>query len=276
MVGNMSKEESEIYNMIKKMKLSSDELKYYLREIKKSRVDTRTYTIGKSKVKFGVISDTHIGSKYYDSSLMEHAVRQFNKEGVDFVIHAGDIIEGLYPNRSGQVYELEDIGIDAQLKHAIKEMKKVKQPLYFITGNHDFTAKKIAGIVIGYRIEEKVKNAKFLGEDYGRLILKNGIKIDVVHPYDGTSYALSYKVQKRIDSMEGGSKPHLLFVGNYHKAEYLFYRNIHTFQAGTLQSQTPFMRGKGISAHKGFWIVELYSNKNGITKITPSFYPSYD
>jgi len=37
------------------------------------------------------------------------------------------------------------------------------------------------------------------------------------------------------------------------------------------------MRGKNISAHKGFWLIELYTNdEGGIDKISPSFYPSYD
>ncbi len=276
LVNEMSKEEEELYKTIKESNLSPEEIKYYLKQIKKGRVDSRTYSLGKSSVKFGIISDTHIGSKYYDSDLMTYASKVFTKEKVDFVLHAGDVIEGMYPRRGGQIYELEDIGIDAQVEHAVKEMKKIKQPLYFITGNHDFTAKQIAGIIVGYRVEDKVKNAKFLGEDYGRLVLRSGVTIDLVHPYDGTAYAISYKTQKRADSLEGGSKPNVMIVGNYHKAEYLFYRNIHIFQAGTLQSQTPFMRGKGISAHKGFWVIELYSKKGTVTHLKQTFYPAYD
>jgi hypothetical protein len=48
---------------------------------------------------------------------------------------------------------------------------------------------------------------------------------------------------------------------------------VDTLQTGTLCGQTKFMRGKGIPAHKGFWVIDLYSNKNGsIAKIIPEFY----
>lgn len=276
MVNEMTEDEKELYKTIKQSGLSKEELKYYLKQLKRAKIDGRTYTLGKSNVKFGIISDTHIGSKYYDSDMMTYASRVFKKEQIDFVVHAGDIIDGMYPNRGGQIYELDEIGIDNQINRAIKELRKIKQPLYFITGNHDFTAKRIAGVIVGNRVEDKVKNAKFLGEDYGRLILKSGVTIDLVHPYDGTSYAISYKTQKRADALEGGRKPNIMIVGNYHKSEYLFYRNIHIFQPGTFQSQTPFMRGKGISVHKGFWILELTSKGKTITSLKQTFYPIYD
>ena len=32
---------------------------------------------------------------------------------------------------------------------------------------------------------------------------------------------------KMIEAMESDSKPNILAVGHYHKAEYLFYRNVH-------------------------------------------------
>jgi predicted phosphodiesterase len=96
------------------------------------------------------------------------------------------------------------------------------------------------------------------------------------HPNDGTAYATSYKIQKLAESFEGGKKPHILIEGHYHKALYAFIRNIHCFESGTLCSQTQFMRGKKISAHKGFFIVELEASKNGIESISPKFYPAYE
>ena len=78
----------------------------------------------------------------------------------------------------------------------------------------------------------------------------------MLHPDGGSSYAISYKSQKIVESLEGGVKPEVLHIGHFHKAEYLFYRNIHVFQNGCLQSQSKFMKGKHLSAHRGFWIIE--------------------
>ena len=76
-----------------------------------------------------------------------------------------------------------------------------------------------------------------------------------------------------VEAMEPDSKPSILAVGHYHKAEYFFYRNIHCFQTGCFQMQTPFTRGKGISVHLGGWIITVEVDKNGTVKrIIPEFY----
>jgi hypothetical protein len=78
------------------------------------------------------------------------------------------------------------------------------------------------------------------------------------------------------DAISGGEKPNIMAIGHYHKAEYLFYRNIHMFQAGTFCAQTPFMRGKGIAAHMGGWIISVIVAEDGsILSIIPEFIPFY-
>ena len=76
--------------------------------------------------------------------------------------------------------------------------------------------------------------------------------------------------------MESDSKPNILAIGHYHKAEYLFYRNVHCLQTGCFQGQTPYTRGKGISVHMGGWIVTIHVDKNGtITRFGSEFIPYY-
>jgi len=74
----------------------------------------------------------------------------------------------------------------------------------------------------------------------------------------------------------GGEKPRLLAVGHYHKQESFFYRNVHAIQTACLCAQTPWMRGKGISAALGGWLIELHVDDEGtITRIKPEFMPFY-
>jgi len=90
------------------------------------------------------------------------------------------------------------------------------------------------------------------------------------------SYALSYTIQKLIDSMSGGEKPNILLNGHHHKSMYLFYRNIHAFECGTACAQTPWMKGKRIAAHVGGWIIEVHVDKEGtITRCKNEFIPFY-
>lgn len=241
-----------------------------------------SYALGKNHVKYGVISDTHIGSIHYDPKLMTTAAKEFTKQGVDFVLHAGDIVDGWYQNRPASVFEQNAIGYDQQKELAVKELAKIKEPLYFITGNHEYnTFVRNAGVEIGKELEKdlkaKGKDAQYLGNADATLKTKNGTRINLLHPDGGTAYAISYKPQKIVESLESGHKPHIMHIGHFHKAEYLFYRNVHAFQAGTMMGQSKFMKGKQIPAHQGYWIVDLYTKKNGqVDSITPTFYPKYE
>lgn len=280
---DLTEEELDLLDLIREQKLKPNEAKLFLKALKhKTAVEKKDYFIGKSKVRFGIISDTHFGNIFYDKYLYSKAIEQFNKEKVDFVIHPGDILDGWYQNRPQSIFEQNALGVDQQIELAVKELSRIKQPLYFITGNHEYnTFMRNAGMEAGSYLEDLLKSkgvdATFLGNGEGNLVLKSGIKLKVLHPDSGTAYALSYKPQKIAESLEGGHKPNVLLIGHFHKAEYLFYRNIHILQCGTLCGQTKFMKGRAISAHKGFWIVDLYSDsKKGVSKITPSFYPAYD
>lgn len=86
----------------------------------------------------------------------------------------------------------------------------------------------------------------------------------------------SYRTQKAIDSFSGGEKPHVLLVGHFHKMEHIFYRNVHAFQVGTIESQTDYMRGKPTPAIMGFWILTIHHNKSGVARVESEWYPYYE
>jgi len=242
----------------------------------------KQYSVGKMSVRYLALSDTHIGSIYYDKDLMSFAVGQAKKEACDFAIHAGDVLEGWFQNRPQSIFELNAVGVDQQVGMGVEELCKLPCPLYFITGNHEYnTFMRGAGIEVGRVLEEKAalkgKTHHFLGNAEGDISLKGGATIKLLHPDSVSSYAISYRSQKIAESLEGGKKPSVLHIGNMHKAEYLFYRNIHIIQTACLQNQTKFMRGRHIAAMKGFYIVDLHSNSlGGVELIVPRFYPAYD
>jgi hypothetical protein len=65
-------------------------------------------------------------------------------------------------------------------------------------------------------------------------------------------------VQKAIETLEGGRKPHMLAAGHFHKADWMpTYRNVAGVQTGCFQWQTPFMMTKGLAAHVGGWIIRV-------------------
>jgi hypothetical protein len=64
----------------------------------------------------------------------------------------------------------------------------------------------------------------------------------VCHPGGGSAYALSYSIQKIIESLEGGEKPAVGLYGHYHKLWAGNIRNVWCVQTGCQEDQTPFMR----------------------------------
>jgi hypothetical protein len=75
--------------------------------------------------------------------------------------------------------------------------------------------------------------------------------------------------------LSGGEKPHILLAGHAHKSFFYETRNVHVFETGTTCMQTGFMRGKKLAAHTGFWIVDVWTNENGISRIRPEWTPFY-
>ena len=144
---------------------------------------------------------------------------------------------------------------------------------HFITGNHDHSIIKRAGVDIGNILKNDYLN--YLGMSNATIELTPNCKMELSHPIDGTAYSLSYKIQKGIDAMQGGDKPNIWAVGHYHKAELLpNYRNVCAVQTGTFQAQTPFEKGKQIAVNVGGWLIEIRVEDDGtIKRITPTFFP---
>lgn len=231
---------------------------------------------GTEVIKFAIMGDTQFGSKYAQISYLHSFYDLCAKEGITDVYHTGDITDGL-KMRVGHEYELYAVSADDMRDDVIKNYpSRPGITTHFITGNHDASLYKQVGYDIGAAIANSRPDMKYLGRDCALIHITPKCTLELRHPWDGTAYALSYKIQKMIEAMESDSKPNILAVGHYHKAEYLFYRNVHALQTGCFQGQTPFTRGKGISVHIGGWIVTVRVDKNGyIQGFAPEFVPFY-
>lgn len=228
--------------------------------------------------RFGVIGDTHNGSRYERPKELAAYYSLCEKRGIKDVLHAGDCLDGhrLY---KGQEFEVFKLGWDEQSSHWAEVTPRKKGiTTHFITGNHDDSLKKLAGINVGEGLASLRPDHKFIGATIGRVQFKKGKRVlnaMLLHPGGGSAYALSYRPQKIVEQIEGGTKPDLLCIGNYHKAEFMpAYRNVAVCQVGCFQAQTPFMLEKGISAHCGGWLFEVGIGK-GCNTFKAEFFAFY-
>ena len=231
---------------------------------------------GAEIIKFAIVSDIHIGSKYTQLSYLHNFYDRLAMDGIRTVYNAGDLTEGL-KMRPGHEYEVYTVSADEMVADVIKNYpKRDGITTYFITGNHDASIYKHIGYDIGRAIDDKRDDMVYLGRDCAKVNLTPNCTLELRHPWDGVSYATSYKLQKMIESMESDSKPNIIAVGHYHKQLYMFYRNVHGLLTGCFQGQTPFFRGKGISSQLGGWIVTIRVVEDGtIIGFEPEFVPYY-
>jgi DNA polymerase II small subunit/DNA polymerase delta subunit B len=152
----------KLEEVIAKLGLGEDEAINVLRQLNRPqrKVNFVKHHWHPRHIKLGIISDTHIGSKYFNPFVFDDAVKAFTREKVDAIYHAGDVIEGM-SNRDGHIYELECVGTSAQVERASELLRQFRQPLFFTTGNHDEWSRNKAnqGILVGKLIEERVPNS---------------------------------------------------------------------------------------------------------------------
>lgn len=282
----MNPEQLKYSNMLKDSGLTIEELKMVhknLQAVNPQQYATKRIKFSGDKVKFGLFSDAHIGHKDYRPDVLSLAIEDFRKQDVDFIINDGDTLEGM-SGREGHVYELSHIGYSNQMNYFSEQFQPFVDygfKVYSIEAQNShsgwYNSKANQGVDIGAELAKNCKAYDFIGYDEQDLVLDNGLKIRLRHPGGGTAYAISYKMQKYVESIGGGDKPNILTQGHFHKSNYLFYRNIHNFDAGCLQNQSPFMKKKGTPAMLGYWIIQADWDKSiGVDRIISQFRPFYD
>lgn len=262
-------------------------IKRYLNKVKDNKPKAEKYLLESSiidaneinlnikpnkQITFGLISDTHFNSKYAQITYLNNFYDICKEQGITNIYHCGDIDDG-EQMRPGHVYENYKQGADEHLNEIINLYPKRKGIItHFITGNHDASFRKSCGLDIGNYIINKRSDMNYLGRDVANINITDKITVQLRHPWSGSAYALSYRPQKIVESMEAAclDKPSILCIGHFHKMEYLYYHGVHVFQTGCFQSATPFTVGKGISVAMGGWIVTLEIDNEGKLKtITP-------
>lgn len=226
--------------------------------------------------KVGVISDTHLGSEHQQITLLAETYRYFKKEGITQVFHCGDVVEGNGRLYKGQIYEMFLHGEEAMVDYTVKNYPKQEGiTTYVIGGSHDYSFYKEGGADVLKQIADKRDDIKYLGIS-GATINIGKIKFYLMHPDGGVPYARSYRIQKTVENFPGGQKPNILLAGHLHiTCELPCYRNVACFQLPCFQTQTQYLRAKGVSPDIGFLVLEITPDKNGIASFKTDWHLYY-
>lgn len=251
---------------------------------------------GDSKLRFGLVSDTHWENLCACRDELESVYDFFAAEGITDVLHAGDLSDG--PGNRGYMGHAQEVRDDCQtarqcVRHIIETYpRRAGMTTHYISSakSHDGWELAASGFDMGRVIQdgfaytrqgpggddvewvEGREDMDFLGHDDVTFTVgpEGRTKIHLHHPDGGSAYAVSYQPQKWAEMLEGGAKPHLAILGHYHKLNWIRERNIQVVSAECMCWQTPFMRRKRIAAHVGYFLLELTVDADGTIR---SFMP---
>lgn len=214
------------------------------------------------RFRLGVVSDTHLSSKFQQLTHLHDVFRVFEEEAVDAVLHAGDLVHGHHRMHRGMIAEMFVHGADAQVAYAVDKVPKCPSPGYIISGNHDLSWFKDSQVDVVRAFTEKRDDWTYMGAE-GAYFEIGGVNLYLWHG-GNTSYARSWNSQKWAEAVSPESKPHIMMDGHLHFLNYTHHRNIDCFQLPCFQGQTPFERRKRLFPDVGGLLLDIWTSKHGL------------
>lgn len=243
------------------------------------------------KITFGVVSDTHFGSRAEQSSALNDFCNiAFHEYGVTRFLHGGDLMAGFNVYR-GQVMDLYATTGVEQAQVAMHNLPQYPgAQWYIIGGNHDYSFYRAAGLDAR---REMMRNhpqhgltartdITLLPFDACDLPLLPGIDAHLWHPSGGIPYAYSYRGQRAADQLAFaelmevtvGAKPkptlRMLVIGHMHVMYSFFAGPIFVLGAGCFEGRTSYLKRKGLVPHIGGWIVQFHFVDNFLHRVSPT------
>ncbi len=225
---------------------------------------------------FIVISDTRLGSKSQQLSILNDIYLKGQKMGYNNVILCGNISAGLYP--ISDPYAESNFVDDtySQIDYIVNNYPKLEgMKTYFITGKIDKKHLKNEKVNIGKRIAEKRDDMIYLGDGSCEVMIDN-TKVHVLNAKLGKTYTVSYRTQQQIDSYRSEDKPDILLYGGLLQMEKYNYRNVTCISVPSVVATTKEMTEKRYSNTIGALYVNIRTNNKGdLESVNTIFSPYY-
>ncbi len=233
----------------------------------------------------GFTADNHLCSKYARMDVLNALFDIWQEQGVTTVLQAGNMIDG--EARFNRFDLVTRPGLEAQAEYLVQEWPHRKgMTTEFVCGDdHEGWYVQREGINIVNFLQAAARSAgrsdmifrSYMEHTYDFVGLGYSTSMSMQHAGGGSAYAISYTVQKIVESYQPNEKPSILLVGHFHKAEFSYPRAVLTVQAGCTQDQTPFLRKRRIEAMVGGWTLKFTVDCNGVVHgFAPQWHPFYD
>lgn len=225
--------------------------------------------------RFGLISDTHLGSKAEHLDELHDFYDRLADRGIELVLHGGDISDGWKVHR-GQINEVrgEAAGWDRLTNYVVNNYphRDGVQTL-FISGNHDHKLHRRTGLYFGERIADRRDDLHWLGDSQARIIFdrEHDIDLELIHPSGGQPYTVGYRLQTLYRERSLDGRPTIAAVGHLHGSMYAQTEGVHGFYTGCWKGATTYGKRKGNQSAIGGWIITLEIEDGEIRRFLPEW-----
>lgn len=235
-----------------------------------SVITSSKVTVDEDTLTIGIISDTHMGSKYFAKEALLDFYQTMQHYGVTHVFHAGDVLDGDGWLFRGQLYEITTIGVNNILDEVVNTYPTYDGlTQHMISGQHDHIFYKRYGYNILQHLAHYRSDIMYHGDflSYITLQYKNiSVRIVLQHGSNSLTVAHSYRLQKYIDIAQTVlPQPFdILVLGHYHSMIILpDYKHTFGIMPGCFQYSTNLFTEKGLVPTIGGIILRIHFTDNG-------------
>lgn len=216
---------------------------------------------GDGTYRFGLISDTHLGSTATHLADLHDFYDKMQARGVDIVLHAGDISDGWEVHRN----QINEVHAEATGWNRLKEYVIENYPqregveTLFISGNHDRKLWRREGIRFSEMLDDARDNLHWLGDSMARLVFdpEHNFDLELIHPSGGQPYTLGYRAQTLYREQPTDIRPSMAAIGHLHGRMQAAAEGVESFYTGCWKDLTTYGKRKGHAAEIGGWDVQI-------------------
>lgn len=235
---------------------------------------------GDGTYRFGLISDTHLGSEATHLADLHDFYDRLEERGVSVVLHAGDITDGweIHQNQINEVHA-EATGWNRMRDYCVQNYpKRDGIKTLFISGNHDRKLWRREGIRLGQMIDDRRDDLIWLGDSMARVVFAEDVDLELIHPSGGQPYTLGYRAQTLYREQPTDVRPTMTAIGHLHGRLWAAAEGVEAWYTGCWKDLTTYGRRKGHAAEIGGWDVEITVKDGEIDSMTSEFirYPAND
>ncbi|WP_231129087.1 DNA-directed DNA polymerase II small subunit [Candidatus Nitrosocosmicus hydrocola] len=268
---------------------------YVMKNLYSLDVPDRISNRAHSEVYAVLISDLHIGSKFFMENEFQMFLNWLNFAGehkeivskIKYICICGDLIDGIgiFPHQDKELLEKDSF---SQMEHATKLLSRIPKHMkvFLIPGNHDLGRRALPQPAIPKKYADKIyslSNVTMLGNpcmidmDGVKTLMFHGQSLDdTIATIPGLSYSKPAEAMKILlksrhlspiygqrtpiapeveDMMVIEEVPDIFHSGHVHVIDVDSYKGTLVVNSGAWQTQTPFQRAMGITPTPGIAIV---------------------